>query len=106
MAEAWVGTSGWSYKHWQGRFYPDKVLGTRPPPFFAEHFRTGQINYSYYQLPARKVFGGGRGGLEKKARPYLFPVPAPLGFCPAAPCRVFRGLAGAPRPSLRLRVPP
>ena len=60
MAEAWVGTSGWSYKHWQGRFYPEKVLGTKQLPFFAEHFRTVEINYSYYQLPTRTVFEGWR----------------------------------------------
>jgi uncharacterized protein YecE (DUF72 family) len=60
VAEAWVGTSGWSYKHWDGRFYPEKVLGTKQLPFLAEHFRTVEINYSYYQLPTRKVFEGWR----------------------------------------------
>ena len=73
MAEAWVGTSGWSYKHWQGRFYPDAVLGTRQLPFFAQHFRTVEINYSYYQLPARRVFEGWR---ERSPRGFLFAVKA------------------------------
>ena len=25
MAQAWIGTSGWSYKHWAKVFYPDKL---------------------------------------------------------------------------------
>ena len=60
MAEAWVGTSGWSYRHWLGRFYPETVVGVEQLPFYAERFRTVEINYSYYQLPARNVFEGWR----------------------------------------------
>jgi uncharacterized protein YecE (DUF72 family) len=73
MAQAWVGTSGWSYKHWLGRFYPDKVHGAQQLPFLAQHFRTVEINYSYYQLPARKVFEGWR---ERSPDGFVFAVKA------------------------------
>jgi uncharacterized protein YecE (DUF72 family) len=52
-----IGTSGWSYKHWEnGKFYPPKLPPADYLAFFAEHFPTVEINYSYYQLPPRKTF--------------------------------------------------
>jgi uncharacterized protein YecE (DUF72 family) len=57
VARAWIGTSGWSYKHWEnGHFYPPKLPAREFLPFFAQHFPTVEINYSYYQLPPRKTF--------------------------------------------------
>lgn len=56
-ARAWIGTSGWSYKHWQQTFYPDRLPAAEHLPFLAQHFPTVEINYSYYQLPPRKTFG-------------------------------------------------
>jgi len=56
MTTAWVGTSGWSYKHWETTFYPDKQPPRDHLPFYASHFPTVEINYSYYRLPERKTF--------------------------------------------------
>lgn len=57
MATAWIGTSGWSYKHWEnGKFYPPKLAPGDYLRYFAGHFRTVEINYSYYQLPPRTTF--------------------------------------------------
>ena len=56
-ASAWIGTSGWSYKHWEnGLFYPPGQPAVEHLPFFAQHFPTVEINYSYYQLPPRTTF--------------------------------------------------
>jgi len=52
----WIGTSGWVYKHWMGIFYPAKMAGDEQLPFYARHFATVEINYSFYQLPERSVF--------------------------------------------------
>lgn len=73
-ARVWIGTSGWSYKHWEnGKFYPP---GTKPADFLAilaQHFPTVEINYSYYQLPPRKTFEL----WKRKAPPgFLFAVKA------------------------------
>jgi uncharacterized protein YecE (DUF72 family) len=73
-ATAWVGTSGWSYKHWQGTFYPDKQAPADNLAFFAQHgFRTVEINYSYYQLPPRETFELWR---RKSPDGFLFAVKA------------------------------
>ena len=57
MAQALIGTSGWSYKHWdKGIFYPEDLPAREHLPFYAQHFATVEINYSYYQLPPRKTF--------------------------------------------------
>ena len=48
-----VGTSGWHYPHWVGPFYP---AGTEPEaflPFYAERFRSVEINNTFYRLPDR-----------------------------------------------------
>lgn len=56
-AKVLIGTSGWSYKHWEnGKFYPPKMPSEEFLPFFTSHFPTVEINYSYYQLPPRKTF--------------------------------------------------
>ena len=56
MATTWIGTSGWSYKHWERIFYPDKLPAAEHLPFFAQHFASVEINYSYYHLPERQTF--------------------------------------------------
>jgi uncharacterized protein YecE (DUF72 family) len=53
----WIGTSGWSYKHWEnGKFYPPDMPGAEHLGFYAQQFATVEINYSYYQLPPRDTF--------------------------------------------------
>ncbi|MCW2692628.1 MAG: hypothetical protein JWM67_1232 [Mycobacterium sp.] len=47
----YVGTSGWSYEHWKGVFYPPTV---RPPQrlrYYAERFDTVELNTSFYRWP-------------------------------------------------------
>jgi uncharacterized protein YecE (DUF72 family) len=52
----WIGTSGWVYKHWMGIFYPAKMPGSEQLAFYAEHFETVEVNFSFYRLPERSVF--------------------------------------------------
>lgn len=63
-----VGTSGWVYEHWQGRFYPEDLPHDQWFNFYAKHFHTVEINNSFYQLPSEDVF-------EKWRKQ------APEGFC-------------------------
>jgi uncharacterized protein YecE (DUF72 family) len=56
MANVLIGCSGWSYAHWEKTFYPDKLPADEHLQFYAQHFPTVEINYSYYQLPPRKTF--------------------------------------------------
>jgi uncharacterized protein YecE (DUF72 family) len=48
----YVGTSGWSYDHWKGPFYPEHLASNRMLNYYAEHFRSAEINTSFYHLPA------------------------------------------------------
>ncbi|HYD20461.1 MAG TPA: DUF72 domain-containing protein, partial [Flavipsychrobacter sp.] len=47
-----VGTSGWSYKHWKGDFYPPKLATTKWLLYYTDHFTTTEINGSFYRLPS------------------------------------------------------
>jgi len=52
----WIGTSGWSYRHWDRTFYPDGLPASEHLGFYARQFSTVELNYSYYRLPDRKTF--------------------------------------------------
>jgi uncharacterized protein YecE (DUF72 family) len=52
----YVGTSGWQYAHWRGVFYPDGLPPRMWLPYFAERFRTVEVNNTFYNLPDRSVF--------------------------------------------------
>lgn len=52
-AQIYIGTSGWMYKDWGKRFYPDNVKGTAQLPYFAEYFDTVEINSTFYRIPRR-----------------------------------------------------
>jgi uncharacterized protein YecE (DUF72 family) len=53
----WVGTSGWQYKDWRGRFYPQKLAQARWLEHYAERFDTVEVNNSFYRLPKPETFG-------------------------------------------------
>jgi uncharacterized protein YecE (DUF72 family) len=50
-----IGTSGWSYDHWKGPFYPHDLPGSQMLTFYAQHFRSVEINSSFYRLPEKKT---------------------------------------------------
>jgi uncharacterized protein YecE (DUF72 family) len=47
-----IGTSGWSYKHWQGLFYPPDLAVAQQLPYYSSRFDTTEINSSFYRLPS------------------------------------------------------
>lgn len=47
-----VGTSGWSYPHWKGPFYPEELPNARFLEYYARQFQSVEINSSFYRLPA------------------------------------------------------
>lgn len=51
-----IGTSGWQYRDWRGRFYPEKLPQRRWLTYYAEHFSTVEINNTFYRLPERGRF--------------------------------------------------
>lgn len=58
--EVRVGTSGWSYPHWRGRFYPEGLPTDEWLGWYAGRFDTVEINNSFYHLPEKKTFASWR----------------------------------------------
>ncbi len=50
-----IGTSGWSYDHWRGAFYPETLPAGRWLEFYARQFNSVGINSSFYRLPKEKT---------------------------------------------------
>lgn len=53
---AFIGTSGWSYDHWEEVFYPKGLASSEWLKFYAQHFDTVEINFSFYRLPEKQTF--------------------------------------------------
>ncbi len=56
MLRYYIGTSGWHYEHWLGKFYPEKLAKTKWLEFYAGHFATVELNNSFYRLPGESAF--------------------------------------------------
>jgi uncharacterized protein YecE (DUF72 family) len=50
-----AGTSGFSYKEWLGKFYPEKLPATEMLRFYSGHFATVEINNTFYRMPAEAM---------------------------------------------------
>lgn len=48
----WIGTSGWVYRDWRGRFYPETLPQRAWFGFYAQHFATVELNAPFYHLPS------------------------------------------------------
>jgi uncharacterized protein YecE (DUF72 family) len=46
-----IGTSGWSYPHWRGPFYPRELRSADWLGYYVARFDTVELNNSFYQLP-------------------------------------------------------
>jgi uncharacterized protein YecE (DUF72 family) len=54
----WIGTSGYNYPEWKGSFYPADLPPAKMLPYYAAHFSTVEINYTFYRMPTEKLVGG------------------------------------------------
>lgn len=50
-----IGTSGFSYKDWRGRFYPEDLPANKWFLYYTRYFSTVEINSSFYHLPGEKT---------------------------------------------------
>lgn len=51
-----IGISGWTYKPWRGVFYPEGLPQKRELTYAAEHFRSIEINGTFYGLQRPRSF--------------------------------------------------
>ncbi|GAA1747404.1 DUF72 domain-containing protein [Luedemannella helvata] len=52
----YIGTSGWQYRSWRGRFYPGDLPVRLWLDHYAARFSTVEVNNAFYRLPDRRVF--------------------------------------------------
>jgi uncharacterized protein YecE (DUF72 family) len=51
----YVGTSGYGYKEWKGKFYPQKISPKEMLHFYSERLGTVEINNTFYHMPTESV---------------------------------------------------
>ena len=56
MAKLFLGTSGFNYSHWRGRFYPLELPTKEWLKFYASYFPTVEINVTFYRIPRLATF--------------------------------------------------
>ena len=52
-----IGTSGFSYADWVGPFYPETLKKQDFLAYYSQHFRTCELNFSYYRVPTAQSLG-------------------------------------------------
>lgn len=55
-----IGTSGWSYDGWRGRFYPPDVPKRAWLSWYATQFATAEVNASFYRTPSLEAVAAWR----------------------------------------------
>jgi uncharacterized protein YecE (DUF72 family) len=55
-----VGTCGWQYRDWRGRFYPEKLAQKDWLEHYSACFQTVEVDNTFYRLPAAEVFAAWR----------------------------------------------
>lgn len=58
--QIFIGTSGWHYPHWVGPFYPKNLPRAEFLSFYTRHFRTVEINNTFYHLPSEATLNAWR----------------------------------------------
>jgi uncharacterized protein YecE (DUF72 family) len=51
----YIGTSGYSYQDWVGRYYPPALKKSQFLEFYAREFAAVEVNYTYYRLPSART---------------------------------------------------
>lgn len=54
-AKLFLGTSGYSFSHWRGVFYPERIAGKDWLRYYALKFNSVEINSTYYGILSRKA---------------------------------------------------
>jgi uncharacterized protein YecE (DUF72 family) len=46
-----VGTMGWSYNFWKGKFYPENLSSEEFLAYYAQRFSTVEVDSTFYRIP-------------------------------------------------------
>ena len=69
-----VGTSGYGYKEWKGKFYPEKISPGEMLRFYSERLGAVEINNTFYHMPTESVL---RSWAEQVPEDFVFALKAP-----------------------------
>jgi uncharacterized protein YecE (DUF72 family) len=72
-----VGTSGWSYNHWENVLYPHGLPARDRLRYYVRNFGTVELNSSFYRWPRAGSFASWRRRLPEG---FLLSVKAPRGL--------------------------
>lgn len=67
----WIGTSGYIYPHWRGRFYPEGLPARKWLAYAAEQLNSIELNGTFYSLKSPAVF---RKWAEETPDDFLFAI--------------------------------
>jgi uncharacterized protein YecE (DUF72 family) len=74
MPKIYIGTSGFSYPHWEkGVFYPEGLAKAKQLEYYSQHFQTVELNNPFYHLPSAKTF---QGWYRRTPADFIFAVKA------------------------------
>lgn len=73
MSSVYIGTSGYSYKDWEGVLYPEKTSQADYLSIYAQEFNVAELNFSYYKMPEARA---SEKMVEKTGERFLFSVKA------------------------------
>lgn len=71
MTDLRIGTSGYHYKHWVGRYYPAGIKSGDMLAHYLRDFDTVELNNTFYQLPNETTFEAWR---KNTPHDFLFAV--------------------------------
>ncbi len=77
MINWYIGCSGFHYKHWKERFYPVNLPERKWFEFYCEHFKTLELNVTFYRFPQLSSL---QGWYNKSPADFRFAVKAPRGI--------------------------
>jgi uncharacterized protein YecE (DUF72 family) len=69
-----IGCSGFHYKDWKGRFYPDGLPQRKWFDYYCQHFKTLELNVTFYRFPQLSFLQNWYG---KSPADFRFAVKAP-----------------------------
>ena len=72
-----IGTSGWSYDHWVDILYPKSASSLERLDAYARHFRTVEVNNTFYRWPKDEVFSTWH---ERSPEGFIFSAKASRGL--------------------------
>jgi len=71
--EIYIGTSGFQYKHWKGKFYPEDIPQKRWFEYYQRYFNTVELNTTFYHLPKESTV---KSWNERTSKDFIFALKA------------------------------